>query len=59
MSKEKLLFDFMQKVWNEQRKELVETFVHKEYKIHLDTADPWEGKILNHTDFKKEIRFFI
>ena len=37
MTKEEILRVFMQKVWNQQRKDLVEKFIAKKYKIHLDT----------------------
>lgn len=45
----------MDKVWNNQRKDLVEQFVDKEYRIHLDTADNWEGKTLSHPEFKERL----
>lgn len=47
----------MTKVWNNQRKDLVEKFVAEAYKIHLDTGDNWEGKILNHEAFKERLDF--
>lgn len=47
----------MDQIWNNQRFEKVEQYVHKEYTIHLDTKDPWEGKTLNHTEFKERLRF--
>jgi len=57
MSKEKILREFMEEVWNNQRKDLVEKFVAEEYQIHLDTGDNWEGKILNQEEFKKRLDF--
>ena len=57
MSKEKILRTFMKQIWNQQRKDLVEQFVATEYQIYLDTGDPWEGKILNHMEFKKRLDF--
>jgi len=57
MSKEKILREFMEEVWNNQRKDLVGKFVAEEYKIHLDTGDNWEGKILNQEEFKKRLDF--
>jgi len=57
MNKEDILREFMTKVWNNQRKDLVEKFVAKKYQIHLDTGDNWEGKILNHEEFKKRLDF--
>ena len=57
MSKEEILRTFMQKVWNEQRKDLVPTFVHEAYHIHLDTGDQWEGKTLDHAEFCRRLDF--
>jgi len=57
MSKENILREFMEKVWNNQRKDLVEKYVAKKYQIHLDTGDNWEGKILNHKAFKERLDF--
>ena len=57
MTKERTLREFMTKIWNQQRKDLVEKFVDKQYKIHLDTGDNWEGQILNHEAFKKRLDY--
>lgn len=57
MSKEEILKTFLKKVWNEQRKDLVETFVHPSYHIHLDTGDNWEGKTLKHSEYKERLDF--
>jgi len=57
MNKERVLREFMDKVWNNKRKDLVETYVNNEYKIHLDPGDNWEGKILDHNEFKKRLDF--
>ncbi len=37
--------------------EKVGKYVHKAYTIHLDTADPWEGKTLSHPEFKARLNF--
>lgn len=55
MTKEEILRDFMEKIWNQQRKDLVEKYVDEKYKIHLDTGDEWEGKILTHKEFKQRL----
>lgn len=47
----------MDEIWNKQLIEEVRNYVHTEYTIHLDTADPWEGQTLNHDEFKKRLRF--
>ncbi len=57
MSKATILRAFMTNVWNEKRKDLVETYVSPNYKIHLDTGDNWEGQTLNHAAFKKRLDF--
>jgi len=57
MTKEQILREFIVKVWNQQRKDLVEKFIAKKYQIHLDTGDNWEGKILNHEEFKNRLDF--
>lgn len=57
MNKEKFLRDFMEKVWNQQNFDQVAAYVHPGYTIHLDTADPWEGKTLSHEEFKERLRF--
>lgn len=56
-----MLREFMTKVWNEQRKDLVDKFVHDKYKIHLDTGDPWEGQILLTKNLRKDwiFRFIL
>jgi len=43
MSKKEILIDFMAKVWNNQREDLVEKFVSEKYEIHLDAGE------LNHS----------
>lgn len=57
MSKGSLLRQFMEVVWNNKDFDKVESFVHPEYTIHLDTADPWEGKTLSHQDFKERLQY--
>lgn len=57
MNKENFLREFMEEIWNQQRFDKVEHYVHPAYTIHLDTADPWEGKTLSHTEFKSRLKF--
>jgi steroid delta-isomerase-like uncharacterized protein len=47
----------MDEVWNKQGFDKVEKYVHNEYTIYLDTADPWEGKTLSHSEFKKRLKY--
>ena len=47
----------MDEVWNKKGFEKVEKYVHHKYTVHLDTADPWEGKTLNHDEFKTRLKF--
>lgn len=55
MSKEAFLREFMDEVWNKQGFDKVATYVHPQYTIHLDNTDPWEGKTLNHGEFKQRL----
>ena len=55
--KEACLRAFMEEVWNNQKFDQVEKFVHPEYQIFLDTSDPWEGQILSHTEFKERLKY--
>jgi len=57
MKKETFLREFMAEIWNKKRFERVEHYVHKHYTIHLDTSDPWEGKTLDHAEFKVRLNF--
>lgn len=47
----------MEKVWNEKEVSAVEEFVSDAYTIHIDTGDPWEGKTLNHDEFKVRLQY--
>jgi len=57
MNKESFLREFIIEIWNKKNFEKVEKYVHSEYTIHLDTSDPWEGKILSHSEFKERLNF--
>ncbi|WP_025664725.1 ester cyclase [Aquimarina megaterium] len=57
MNKESFLREFMTEIWNKKKFDKVEQYVHPEYTIHLDTADPWEGKTLSHSEFKERLNF--
>lgn len=57
MNKELFLREFMEEIWNKKDFDLVEKYVNPEYKIFLDTADPWEGKILSLSEFIERLRF--
>jgi steroid delta-isomerase-like uncharacterized protein len=57
MNKEAILRAFIEEVWNEKRKDLVVTYVHDAYTIHLDTGDHWEGKTLDHKAYKERLDF--
>ncbi len=57
MNKEFFLREFMTNIWNKKNFDKVEQYVHKEYTVHLDTSDPWEGKTLSHSEFKERLRF--
>lgn len=57
MNIESFLREFMNEVWNNKNHDKVEMFVHPAYTIHLDAADPWEGKTLSHEEFKERLSF--
>jgi len=57
MNKEAFLRKFMEEIWNNKNFDKVEQFIDKEYTIHLDTADPWEGKTLSYSEFKERLKF--
>ena len=47
----------MQEIWNEKKKDRVGIYLAEKYEIHLDTADPWEGKTLSHAEFKERLNY--
>jgi len=55
MNKEIFLREFMHEVWNMQGFDKVSKYIHSNYTIHLDNADPWEGKTLSHSEFKERL----
>jgi steroid delta-isomerase-like uncharacterized protein len=55
LNNETIVRDFIQKIWNEKNTDLIATFVHPEYTIHLDNGDAWEGKTLNNDEFKTRL----
>ncbi|MBL7832196.1 MAG: ester cyclase [Saprospiraceae bacterium] len=57
MDNETTLRKFMQKVWNEKDFDSIFEFVSSEYTIYHDTSDPWEGKTLNHSEFKTRLNY--
>jgi len=57
MNKEQFLRGFIDEVWNKQEFDKVEKYIHSEYTIYLDTADPWEGKTLFHPEFKNRLQY--
>jgi len=57
MNKEKVLRSFIDSIWNNKQIDRVEEFVAPEYSIHLDTGDPWEGKTLDYSEFKKRLDY--
>lgn len=47
----------MDDIWNKKDFDKVEDYVHPEYTIHLDAADPWEGKTLSISEFKERLTY--
>lgn len=56
MNNETILRNFIQKIWNEKNTENLSEFLAPTYTIHLDAGDPWEGKTLNHEEFKARLQ---
>ena len=57
MSNEMLLQEFIEEVWNRKGFDKIEKYVHSEYTIYVDNTDPWEGKTLNHAEYKERLKF--
>ena len=51
MDNSAILRDFLKQVWNEQRVDLVQQYVHESYTIHLDNGDAYEGQTLDHLTY--------
>lgn len=47
----------MEQIWNQKNVAAISKYVHPAYTIHLDTADPWEGKTLSHTQFEERLNY--
>ncbi len=57
MDKISFLKTFMEDVWNNKNIENIEEYIFPAYQIHLDKADPWEGKTLSFNDFIMRLRY--
>lgn len=57
MDNETILRNFIQKVWNEKDFDSIAQFVAPSYTVYRDTSDPWEGKSLNHFEFKTRLNY--
>ena len=55
MSKTDFLKSFMEEIWNQKKLDHIADYVHPNYKIHIDTGDPWEGKLLSHELFLQRL----
>lgn len=47
----------MQSVWNEKNIANISNFLADEYIVHIDNADPWEGKTLNRNEFETRLNY--
>ena len=56
MSNKEMLLEFIERVWNQQRTDVVGEYLADSYTIHIDTGDPWEGKTLTHSEYKKRLQ---
>lgn len=52
-----VLLNFINRVWNNKDMECLNEFLDTKYSIQIDTGDPWEGKILNHDEYKKRLQY--
>ncbi len=57
MNNEIILREFMKSVWNEKNFADIQKYLCQEYTIHLDNADPWEGKTINHAEFETRLNY--
>lgn len=57
IDKVSFLMGFMDNIWNKKQFDMVEKYVHPEYTIRLDNADPWEGQTISHAIFKERLMF--
>lgn len=57
MSKSNILKSFMNEIWNSQKQESVDFYLHDQYTIHLDNQDPWEGKTLSKSEFIERLQY--
>jgi len=55
MSNADILLDFIERVWNRKETDCLPEFLDDEYLIELDNGDPWEGKTLDHDEFRKRL----
>jgi steroid delta-isomerase-like uncharacterized protein len=57
MKKEILIREFIQKVWNEKSFDSIPKYIAREYTIHSDPNDPWEGRTLNFEEFAMRLDY--
>src|SRR5689334_1071578 len=51
----RILAEFMDAVWNRGDANAVDQFLAKEYTIHSDPGDPWDGATLSQAGFKERL----
>lgn len=57
LNKEIFLREFMDDVWNKKNVANIKKYIHPEYTVYLDPADPWEGKTLTHSEFQVRLDY--
>ncbi|HUL44962.1 MAG TPA: ester cyclase [Bacteroidota bacterium] len=57
MSNTNLVLEFIERVWNKHEMEHLADYLDEEYTIELDNGDPWEGKILDHDEFRRRLQY--
>ena len=45
----------VEEIWNRWRAERVADLIAPAYTVHRDPLDPWDGKTLDHADFKRRL----
>lgn len=57
MNNEAIIREFIQKVWNDKEFDCVAQYVAPAYTVYRDNTDPWEGKTLDHSEFKTRLMY--
>lgn len=56
INKKAFVTRFIQEVWTDGNVEAADSYVARQYTIHHDPGDPWEGQTLDLAGFKDRVR---